>query len=88
MKRKTTRYAPCQLECRTATTLVQTTTWLPARFARVGQVVTLREVDGTWSRDWTVCSAGRSSDCPPDVHRMIKGHRKLTGDAMPRRGGS
>jgi hypothetical protein len=78
-------YAQCHLRRDTETGTVETTSYIPAKHAKVGRVLDLKEPDKTWSRDWVVMSAGQITDNPPDSHELIKGHRKMTGDALPRR---
>lgn len=60
--------------------------YIPARFAKMQQVVKLRQADGEWVNGWKVVSVGNdtnSSDLP-DSHRQIKNHRAQTGDSLRR----
>ena len=84
---KKTLYAQCHLRRETETGSVHTTSYIPAKHAKVGQVLDLKEKDDTWSRDWVVMTAGQLTDSPPDTHQLIKGHRKMTGDSLPRKQG-
>lgn len=63
---------------------MQTTSYLPQKYAVVDAVVSLRGDDKTWSDDWVIKSAGKLEDEPPDWRSLIKGHRKMTGDSTPR----
>ena len=89
------KFRQCRLVKKVGTANVETVSWLPTEFPvrgggsrarlRVGSVVDLREEDGTWSKDWTVVSTGTSEvEDPPDWRKLIKGHRKMTGDSTPR----
>ena len=84
---KVTKYRQCHLEKVTATGRVETTSYIPAKYAKVGWVVDLRGKDKSWDRGWTVVSAGPLVDEPPSARDLIKGHRKMTGDSAPRRAG-
>ena len=37
---------------------IRTVTWLPSRFAKIGDFVELKNKDGTWTDGWKVISAG------------------------------
>jgi hypothetical protein len=95
MSRKpSVKFRQCRLAKRTGNANYETVSWLPVEFPvkeggskarlRVGSVVDLREDDGTWSEDWTVVSVGAELEDPPDWRKLIKGHRKMTGDSNPR----
>ena len=68
----------------TAAGAVETTSWIPEVFAVVGGVVDLCD-DDVWTRGWE--GLGVSSEVleeAPDWRKAIRGHRKQTGDALPR----
>ena len=90
------KYRQCSLSKREGTATRETVSWLPTHLKikggtgkmrlEVGNVVDLKEDDGTWTKDWTVLSIGENEiDNPPDWRALIKGHRKNTGDSTPRR---
>lgn len=60
--------------------------WLPEKFAVVGKVLKLRNDDtGEWDNGWVVTCAGKNRvDEPPYADAMIRGHRKNTGDSLPK----
>ena len=57
------------------------TTWLPERYAIIGETLKLKTNDG-WEDGWRVVSvfgdAGVSD--PPDAYMEFRRHRKRTGD--------
>lgn len=60
--------------------------WLPEKFAVVGKILKLRNEDNNeWDNGWLVTSAGDNRvDEPPYADAMIRGHRKNTGDSLPK----
>ncbi len=85
---KKIRYRQARMRRATGEGAAETTSWIPEQFAVVGGVVDLCD-DGEWTRDWEVLSV--SSDVleeAPDWRKAIRGHRKQTGDALPRGRGS
>lgn len=60
--------------------------WIPEPYCVKGKVLKLREEDGTWSDGWLVVEAHSRRDerLLPDLHKEIRGHRKATGDSLPR----
>lgn len=83
MAKRKIRYRQCRLESSTPTGRVETVSYLPTKFAKVGQFVGLKGDDFT--RTWKVTSAGQITDNPPDWRADIRGHRKMTGDSNPKR---
>lgn len=64
------------------------TSWIPEKFAAVGKVLKLKDSDGQWDDGWivqTVSQTRLADDMLPDYHSEIKGHRKTTGDALPKK---
>jgi hypothetical protein len=73
-------------QCRLRKGDAHMTSWIPEKFAVVGKVVRLWE-NGAWDNGWVVDSAGEhrlDESMLPDWHRDIKGHRRATGDALPK----
>ena len=63
------------------------TTWLPERHAQLGKRLRLKQDDKTWQEGWVVTRVGESrvpEDHLPDPHADVKGHRRQTGDSLPR----
>jgi hypothetical protein len=82
---RTIYYRQCILRKGNATT----TSWLPEPFAVLGKVLRLRDDAGTWDNGWVVAAVHerREESQLPDAHMAIRGHRKRTGDALPREKG-
>jgi len=96
MSKPKTQFTQCKLVREAEGSRTETISWIPTKVKsdaggmvklRTGMVVDLKESgDGDiWTRGWTVESMGTPTDAPPDSHELIKGHRKMTGDALPRR---
>lgn len=84
MPSKKKYYSQCRLEKRDGDAKIETVSYLPSQFAKKGRIVSLKESDGSWSDNWVVISFGPITDCPPDWRKLIKGHRKMTGDNLPK----
>jgi hypothetical protein len=92
-----TQFTQCKLARQDENSRTETTSWIPTKVKdrdngglvklRVGMIVDLKEPgdEDKWTRDWQVMSMGLPTEAPPDVHKLIKGHRKMTGDSQPRR---
>lgn len=84
--KKQTKYRQCVLEKRENKSLVQTTSYIPEKYAKVGWTLALKDpATKVWSEGWYVKSAGALVDEPMDPRQLIKGHRKMTGDSTPRK---
>lgn len=84
MAAKTT-YKQCRLRRDTETGYTETTSWIPSKFAMVGWMLDLKE-GPNWTEGWEVLSV--SSEVlkeAPDIRKMIRSHRRATGDSNPRR---
>jgi len=79
---KKTKYRQCRLERRVGTRRIEQVTHLPEEFAVVGRVLKLKD-EGKWTDGWRVLTAGELVE-PPDIHKMIRGHRENTGDSLPK----
>lgn len=80
------RYCQCHLERKLTNATASQVSYIPQKFAQVGEVLKLKEADGTWTNGWVVRSAGEPVDekLLPDVHAAVKKHRQHTGDALPK----
>lgn len=59
--------------------------FIPKKFSKVGDVVKLKDENGTWTDGWVVRSAGEPTELPEkSVRQMIREHRKNTGDSLPK----
>jgi hypothetical protein len=66
---------------------MQQTSWIPEQYAKVGKVLKLRDDNNVWTDGWVVQLASQTrlaEDMITDYHRDIKGHRKATGDSLPK----
>ncbi|PQO36343.1 hypothetical protein DTL21_10625 [Bremerella cremea] len=81
-------YKQCRLVKRTSqTTAVELTSWIPEKYAQLHNYVQLKQADGSFVDGWevTCVSTEKLSEAHlPDSHAMIKGHKKATGDALPK----
>ena len=57
--------------------------FIPKKFANVGSYVKIKDND-VWTNGWLVQDAGPDIEeaLLPNSHDDIKGHRKMTGDAL------
>jgi len=62
--------------------------FIPHKFAVVGWTLRIREEDGTWSEGWVVTRAGPIMKDVPDYHKVIRQHRRRTGDSLPKQHGN
>ena len=95
MSKAKTQFTQCKLVRQEGDSRTETVSWIPTKVKsddgmvklHKGMVVDLKETGGgdIWTRGWTVMSMSEPTDAPPDSHELIKGHRKMTGDALPRR---
>lgn len=72
-------YRQCKLE--KGGGCVVTTSYIPEKYAIVGDVVKLKDNTG-WDDGWVVVSVGHSRNDAPEVRKMIRGHRRATGDSL------
>jgi hypothetical protein len=83
---KTVHYRQCLLVRPYDKGEMRLMSWIPEKFAVAGKRVRLRD-GGAWQDGWVVRDVGpyRVADKDlPDVHDDVKGHRRRTGDALPR----
>lgn len=85
---KATKYRQCSLSRKHALGETRQVTWLPEKFAVQGKALKLKNEAGEWEDGWLVLGVGMDLiDEPPDIHKMIRGHRASTGDSLPKRSG-
>jgi hypothetical protein len=59
--------------------------YIPEPFCVQGKVLKLKDNDGNWDNGWIVESASENrTEEVLDSHATIKGHRKMTGDSLPK----
>ena len=71
-------FRQCFLKQRDRTTTVA---WLPEKVCIVGKGVAIKQND-VWGPTWQIMTMGPKTDRPPDWRKLIKGHRKQTGDSI------
>jgi hypothetical protein len=65
--------------------VVNTVTYIPLRWAKVGRDVTIKDGDGDWII-WNILYVNQNIVTDPvDSKTLIKSHRRATGDSMPRK---
>jgi len=83
-------YQQCRLVKRTSrNTRTELTSWIPEKYAQLHGYVQLKQPDGSFVDGWQVMSVSSErlqEKHLPDTHALIKGHKKATGDALPKRG--
>jgi len=66
-------------------TRVVEVSYIPEEFALVGNVLKIKDLlTGEWDTGWGVTHVGSESVEPPDYRKAIRGHRKNTGDSLPK----
>jgi hypothetical protein len=78
-------YSQCTLERKTESGKATYVTWLPATFAVKGKVLKLKGESNEWVDGWVVVSVGPLSTQPPDWRKLVRQHRRGTGDDLPKR---
>ncbi len=61
--------------------------WIPEKFAQLNGVLKLKDMDDQWVDGWIVESVGDSileESELPNVRKVVKSHRKATGDSLPK----
>jgi hypothetical protein len=82
---KQIRYRQVRLQRSEGNKTIETVSWIPIKHAKVGHLVSLKDDDGNWSPDYKVISVSNHVlDETPDWRKMIRGHRKQTGDSSPK----
>lgn len=79
-------YRQCTLVKETEKGTIELVSYIPSKFAKLHSKVRLKDEDGNWSDGWTVTQAGQEVDekLLPDWRKEIRGHRKNTGDNLPK----
>lgn len=74
------------LQCKLVKGNLETTSWIPAKFAVVGKGLKLKDDYDNWSYGWVVKETFGETDEKnlPDWRKAIRGHRKSTGDSNPK----
>ena len=83
MRKVKTRYQQCKLVKYLADSEIHTVSYIPEKFAVVGRTVKLRR-NGKWTDGWIVESACDVVDELPDARKIIRDHKRATGDSLPK----
>jgi hypothetical protein len=84
MGRKNTFYRQCRLTKTVGPATCVVVSWIPDQFAKLDNVVRLRDADKVWDDGWVVREVGRTRLAEadvPDFHELSKAHLRATGDA-------
>jgi hypothetical protein len=74
-----TYYRQCTLKQSNKTTVA----WIADKFCTEGRGISIKDEKGEWSERWEVIKfSSDKTDTPPDYRKLIKGHRKATGDSL------
>lgn len=76
-----TRFRQCLLRRANA----ERVAWIPERYAAAGTTLRLKGGEN-WEAGWVVerVFSGQFLDELPDARKLIRSHRKATGDALPK----
>ena len=81
-------YKQCTLTKRLGPTTTRTQiAWIPEKFVIKGKVLKIKDHNDEWENGWVVMSDGgarKEEKQLPDYRSMIRGHRRQTGDALPK----
>jgi len=77
-------YKQCILVRKTDGGEIRETSYIPERFAVVGNCIRIKNEDDTWTDGWVVKHVGHYTDAPPDWKKNIRKHRQNTGDSLPK----
>lgn len=60
--------------------------FIPEEFAVLNNKIKLKNEDDTWDDNWIVSEVYSNTKTkePPDWRKLIRGHRKNTGDSQPK----
>lgn len=78
-------YRQCSLERKNPSGTTNTVSHIPIKYAVVGKILKLKNLNGEWEDSWVVTSVGEVVPVPESSQRIIREHRKRTGDALPKR---
>lgn len=88
MRKKENQYRQCRLLKKYSTGTSIQTSYIPAEFAKKGQVLKLRDgEDDIWEEGWIVedvYGMAVPQSRLPNHHKAIKAHRSNTGDSLPK----
>ncbi len=86
---RATNYVQCIMRREIAGGAVQTTSYIPQRFAKLGASLKLKDKNDVWIDGWVVQHVGDSilaDEDVPNYRTAIRKHRRQTGDSDPRTG--
>lgn len=85
---KNVRYTQCKLKKKISNGEILLTSYIPSKHAQKGNKVRLKKNGFGFESGWVVVEVYPNSECEeknlPDFHKDIKGHKKQTGDSLPK----
>lgn len=84
---KNIKYRQCTLTRNLSGQTVQQVSYIPEKFAIVGEVLKLKNDEDIWESGWKVTQAGQDlvpEEFLPDWRKAIRVHRSETGDSLPK----
>jgi len=85
MDEKKVKYRQCSIRKNDKGSYITQMSWIPAKFAKIGNFVELREENDVWSEGWEVITISDEDVCYEDLpnwRKAVKGHRESTGDSL------
>lgn len=81
------KYTQVKLKKENSGITIETTTFVPQKYARLGKVLSLKNEQKTWEGGWEVVALGVTLDEKDmiDPREQIKSHRQMTGDSLPKK---
>lgn len=72
------------IQCLLVKDLTSQVSYIPKEFAKQNKTIKLKTGDD-WDEGWLVKEVYHNSETtePPDWRKLIRGHRKSTGDSLP-----
>lgn len=78
------KYNQCQL-MKVVDNITRTRiSYIPSKYAKLGNILTLKNEQEQWEDGWKVTYVGHFADVPLDVQKSVRNHRKNTGDSLPK----
>lgn len=74
------------VQCKLKKGNTETVSWIPKKFAAVGKGLKLKDEHDNWSYGWVVVQTFSEvkDELIPDWRKSIRGHKKMTGDSLPK----
>ena len=79
-------FKQCSMQKPTEGGYKETVSWIPEKFAVLNKALKLKDF-GEWVNGWVVKTVGDDKipqNQLPDINKLIRGHKKRTGDSLPK----